>query len=154
MITKKDWDSLPLKVKREILSAYYGDDFEEHFVPKQFLYEYRHNFDFDEQGRRLKTLLSLLYRVNSGGIYLKLPITYDPKSTQAKFLSRPEAPKKSKAPTNKVSPVERTCWYCDYISKQDDDVAHVWCEAESKEEARSYFMSEYWDIKEIISIHK
>ena len=27
-------------------------------------------------------------------------------------------------------------------------------EAESKEEARSYFMSEYWDIKEIISIHK
>ena len=103
---------------------------------------------------RLKTLLSLLYRVNSGGIYLKLPIAYDPRSVQAKFLSRPEAPKKSKAHTNRISHVERTRWYCDYISKQDDDVAHVWCEAESKEEARSYFMSEYWDIKEIISIHK
>lgn len=153
MITKKEWDALPLKAKRDILSAYYGNDFEEHYIPKQFLYEYRHNFDFDEHGKRLKKLLSMLYRVNSGEIYLKLPITYDPKSAQSKFLSRPEVPKKSKAPTNRISPVERTRWYCDYEDKHGD-LCHVWCEADSKEEARSYFMSEYWDIKEIISIHK
>lgn len=155
MITKKDWDALPLKAKREILSAYYGDDFEEHFVSKQFLYEYRHNFDFDEHGKRLKQLLSMLYRVSSGEIYLKIPITYDPKSNQATFLSRPETPKRgTKAPTTNASPVKRTEWYCDYISKMDDDVAHAWCEADSKESARSYFLSEYWDIKEIINIYR
>lgn len=153
MITKKDWDSLPLAAKRSILSAYYGDDFDSHYTPKQFLYEYRHNFDFDEHGKRLKKLLSMLYRVSSGEIYLKLPITYDPRSTQSKFLSRPDV-KVHKVPTTRVSPVERCRWQCDYISKTDHDVAHVWCYADSREEARAYFQSEYWDIEEIIQIYK
>lgn len=152
MITKKDWDSLPLAAKRNILSAYYGDDFESHYIPKQFLYEYRHNFDFDEHGKRLKKLLSMLYRISSSEIYLKLTFDYDPKSTQAKFLSRPEVPKKSV--TTKVSPVKRCEWYCDYISSTEDDVAHAWCEADSREEARAYFLSEYWDIKEIVNIYR
>lgn len=148
MITKKDWDSLPLSAKRSILSVYYGEDFESHYIPKKFLYEYHHNFDFDEHGKRLKKLLSSLYRVNEGEIYIKIPITYDHKSAQSKFLANPAEQKN----VNNVTPVERCRWQCDYISKDDDDLAHLWCYADSKEEARSYFLSEYWDIKEIIQI--
>lgn len=45
-------------------------------------------------------------------------------------------------------------YYIDYISNTDHDVCHVWCEAESKEQARSYVKSEYWDIEEIIDIRE
>lgn len=153
MITKKDWDSLPLTTKREILSAYYGDDFEQFYSPKQLLYEYRHNFDYDETGRKLKKVLSSLYRANANELYIKIPIKCN-SASRDKFLVRPEAAKKTKSPTNKVSPIERCRWQCDYISKVDYDVSHVWCYADSKEEARSYFLSEYWDIKDIIQIYK
>lgn len=153
MITKKEWDSLALLVKREILGALYGSNFESYITLKKLLYEYRHNFDFDETGKRLKKVLSCIYRVSKTELYVRVGVEDKPSS--AKFLPNPEVAKKAaKAPTNKVAPVTRCKWYCDYISKTDGDVCHVWCEAESKEEARSYIMSEYWDIKEIISIHK
>ena len=45
-------------------------------------------------------------------------------------------------------------YYIDYISSTDHDVCHVWCEAESKEQARSYVKSEYWDVEEIISVRE
>ena len=45
-------------------------------------------------------------------------------------------------------------FYVDYISSTDHDICHVWCEAESKEQARSYVKSEYWDIEEIISVRE
>lgn len=41
-----------------------------------------------------------------------------------------------------------------YISKGDDDVCKVWVHANSKDEAKREALSEYWDIKEIISIVK
>lgn len=42
----------------------------------------------------------------------------------------------------------------DYISSTDDDVCHVWTEAYSEDDAIDYAKSEYWDIKEIIGVHK
>lgn len=152
MITKKDWDSLALNTKRDILGALYGSDFESYITLKKLLYEYRHNFDFDETGKKLKKVLSCIYRVSATELYVRVPVE-DRKSSTC-FLPTPIPPKPAKAPTNKATPVTRCRWYCDYISTFDDDVAHVWCEAESKEEARSYFLSEWHDIKEIISIHK
>lgn len=154
MITKKDWDNLPLETKREILATIFGDDFEQHLAPKKLLYAYHHNFDFDDTGKRLKKVLQQLYRIDSEKLYVKVEISHT-NSPRAKFLANPEDPKKvAKTPTNKVTPVERRRWYCDYIAKGDGDVCHVWCEADSKEEARYYFLGEYWDIDEIISIHK
>ena len=152
MITKKDWDSLALKTKRDILTAIYGSDFESYITLKKLLYEYRHNFDFDETGKKLKKVLSYIYRVSVTELYVRVPI--EDKKSPTRFLPTPVTPKPTKATTSRVAPVERCRWYCDYISTFDDDVAHAWCEADSKEEARSYFLSEYWDIKEIISIHK
>lgn len=154
MITKKDWDSLALSTKREILKALYGSNFESYTTLKSLLYEYRHNFDFDVTGKRLKKVLSCIYRVSANELYVKVNVAEDKKSS-TKFLLNPNEIKKvAKAPTNKVSPVNRCRWYCDYISRYDDDVDHAWCEAESKEEARAYFLSEFHDIKEIIDIHK
>ncbi len=45
-------------------------------------------------------------------------------------------------------------YYIDYISSSDHDVCHVWCEANSADEARSEVESEYWDIEEIISVRE
>lgn len=45
-------------------------------------------------------------------------------------------------------------FYVDYISSSDHDVCHVWCEANSKEQAESNVRGEYWDIEEIISIRR
>ena len=43
-------------------------------------------------------------------------------------------------------------YYIDYISSTDNDVCHVWTEANSKEQAIDNIKSEYWDIKEIIEV--
>ena len=45
-------------------------------------------------------------------------------------------------------------FYVDYISSSDHDICHVWCEANSADEARRHVKSEYWDIKEIISVRE
>jgi hypothetical protein len=41
----------------------------------------------------------------------------------------------------------------DYIDK-NEDLSHVWVEADSKEDAITEVMNEYWDIKEIIQVCK
>lgn len=43
-------------------------------------------------------------------------------------------------------------FYIDYICT-DDDLCHIWVEANSKEEAIRSAKREYWDIKSIISVH-
>lgn len=45
-------------------------------------------------------------------------------------------------------------WTVDYISKNDNDVAHAWCYAETKEEAERYIRGEFWDIKEVIQVRE
>lgn len=45
-------------------------------------------------------------------------------------------------------------WIVDYISTNDDDIAHVWCHAESAEKAEDYVRGEYWDIKKIVQIRQ
>ena len=159
MITKKDWDLLPLTTKRTILSTLYGDNFEQRYSTRQLLYAYHHNFDFDDTGKLLKSTLQQIYRVNDGELYVKVTVKYVCTSAQAKFLASHVVEKKrntsSKASSASSSGTNGTCrWYCDYISKTDGDVAHVWCEAETRAEAESYFKSEDWDIEEILSIHK
>lgn len=44
-------------------------------------------------------------------------------------------------------------YYIDYIDK-DGDLCHVWVTATSEEEAINQVEQEYWDIENIISIHK
>lgn len=159
MITKKDWDSLPLATKRDILSTLYGDSFEQRYSTRQLLYAYHHNFDFDDTGKLLKNTLQQIYRVNDEELYVKVTVKYARNSTKAKFLASPVVETKrstsSKASCASSSTTNETCrWYCDYISKTDGDVAHLWCEAKNRAEAESYFKSEYWDIEEILSIHK
>lgn len=43
-------------------------------------------------------------------------------------------------------------FYVDYIDT-DDDLCHIWVEANSKEEAIREAKREYWDIKNIIDVH-
>ena len=153
MITKKLWDTLPLEAKKSILRTLYNRDPETSPDLKPLLYQYKHNFDFDSTGAKLKDVLSHCYVTNSSNIIrVSKDIIFNQSAT--KFLQAPVAVKKTnRAPVNTVSKVERCRWYCDYRDKYGD-LCHVWCEAESKEKARSYFLSEWWDIKEIISIHK
>lgn len=153
MITKKLWDTLPLEAKKSILRTLYNRDPETSPDLKPLLYQYKHNFDFDSTGAELKDVLSHCYVTNSSNIIrVSKDIVFNQSAT--KFLQAPVVAKKAnRAPTKTTSKVERTRWYCDYKDKYGD-LCHVWCEADSKEKARSYFLSEYWDIKEIISIHK
>ena len=44
-------------------------------------------------------------------------------------------------------------YYVDYIDKEGD-LCHVWVDADSKEDAEYQAKREYWNIDEIISIHK
>ena len=44
-------------------------------------------------------------------------------------------------------------YYIDYTDKEGD-LCHVWVNADSKEDAKCQAKSEYWDIDEIISIHR
>lgn len=44
-------------------------------------------------------------------------------------------------------------YYVDYMDK-GRDLCHVWVDADSKQDAISQVRSEYWDIDEIISVHK
>lgn len=41
-----------------------------------------------------------------------------------------------------------------YILSQDDDCCSVWSDAKTKQEAIDEVNSEYWDVKEIISVTK
>jgi cytidylate kinase len=43
-------------------------------------------------------------------------------------------------------------FYVDYIDT-NDDLCHIWVEANSKEEAIREAKREYWDIKNIIDVH-
>lgn len=151
MITKKDWDSLPLNTKREILAAIYGDDFEQHRQSKELLYEYRHNFDFSDTGRRLKQVLAQIYRTAPNEVYIKVIVKHPATSSGAKFLASPTPVKKVSKPT--YTPPQVCKWYVDYMDK-GGDLCHVWVEADSKDDAISQVRSEYWDIDEIISVHQ
>lgn len=42
-------------------------------------------------------------------------------------------------------------YFIDYIAN-DDDLCHVWIEADSKLDAINKVKAEYWDIKEIIDV--
>lgn len=44
-------------------------------------------------------------------------------------------------------------FYVDYEDKEGD-LCHVWVNASSKQEAEGQAKREYWDIENIISIHK
>lgn len=44
-------------------------------------------------------------------------------------------------------------YYVDYMDKEGD-LSHVWVNADSKQDAEAKAKREYWDIDEIISIHK
>lgn len=151
MITKKEWDALPLTAKKQILAIAYGEDFER-FPPKKLLYEYRHNFDFDETGKRLKKLLKMLYKTDDYTINVRVDVSVS-KIEKTCFLLTPTPQKPPRVSTNKIAPVKTKRWRCDYTPTYcHEDLCHVWCEAESREEARSYFQSEYHDIYEIIQI--
>lgn len=155
MITKKLWDELSLNTKKSIINTIYNSaEARTQYKTNRLLYPYKHNFDYNSTGQLLKYVLSCCYTTNSENL-IRISVNVGLSKTGAKFLETPAAVKKTnKAPINTVSKVEICRWYCDYISKTDDDVAHLWCEADSKEEARSYFLSKHWDIKEIINIYK
>lgn len=152
MITKKEWDALPLSTKKQVLAIVYGEDYER-FPPKQLLYEYRHNFDFDDNGKRLKKLLKLLYKSDNGAINVRVDVPVS-KAERVYFLPSPQPVKRiPRASTSSVAPLKTKRWRCDYTPTYDhEDLCHVWCEAASREEARSYFLSEWHDIYEIIQI--
>ncbi|MBO7617312.1 MAG: hypothetical protein J6T22_09360 [Bacteroidales bacterium] len=42
-------------------------------------------------------------------------------------------------------------YYIDYRDK-GGELCHVWCEADSPEDAERFVRSEYWDVDEIINI--
>lgn len=44
-------------------------------------------------------------------------------------------------------------FYVDYEDKEGD-LCHVWVNASSKQDAEAHAKREYWDIENIISIHK
>ena len=44
-------------------------------------------------------------------------------------------------------------YYIDYMDKEGD-LSHVWVNADSKQDAEAKAKREYWNIDEIISIHK
>lgn len=44
-------------------------------------------------------------------------------------------------------------FYVDYEDKEGD-LCHVWVNADSKKDAEAQVKRKYWDIDEIISIHK
>lgn len=44
-------------------------------------------------------------------------------------------------------------FYVDYLD-MNGDLSHVWTIADSKEEAISHVKHDYWDISEIINVHK
>lgn len=146
MITKKLWNSFSVITKTTILETYYACDLDS--VPsryKKLLEPYNHDFDYDLLGKKLKEILSTCYLQKDGSINVvyNFKPQYLPKSTSTVV--------KKATPKVAVEP-QKSTYYIDYRSTEDEDICHVWCEATSVEEAKDYIKHEYWDVKEIINV--
>ena len=147
MITKKLWNSFDDNTRRAIIEIYCGQDFDVLFSIYQNLETpYKHDFDFDESGKKLKEILSTCYLQKDGKINVIVSITpnYAPK------VANKSVTKKS---TNKQKPVEykTSRWYIDYEDKSGD-LCHIWVEAYDRQDAIENAKHDYWDIANIISV--
>ena len=100
---------------------------------------YKHDFDFDESGKKLKEILSTCYLQKNGKVNVIVSVTptYAPKTI------------------NKQKPVEykTSRWYIDYEDKSGD-LCHIWVEAYDEQDAIELARLKYWDISNIISVKK
>lgn len=83
MITKKFWNTLTVRDKRDILDICYGKD----YLNKGYgilLFEYKHDFDFDETGKKLKRTLEHCYLQKDGTV--NVTVTIKPEKSGQKFL--------------------------------------------------------------------
>lgn len=147
-LTKKQWNTLTSNTRREIISVIYGEEHYPSHVYPSYLgdlinAEYKHDFDFDRTGKKLKEILSKC-RVQSDGT-IDVVVTIKPTYTPKTIVSRP---------VKTVSKVlEKSTWYVDYEDKSGD-LCHIWVEAYDKQDAIEEAKHEYWDINEIISVRK
>ena len=147
MITKKLWNSFDDNTRRAIIEIYCGQDFNVLFSIYQNLeIPYKHDFDFDASGKKLKEILSTCYLQKDGKVNVIVSVT----PTYAPKVVNKSVTKKS---TNKQKPVEyKTCrWYIDYEDKSGD-LCHIWVEAYDRQEAIELAKLKYWDISNIISV--
>ena len=149
MITKKLWNSFDDNTRRAIIEIYCGQDFNVLFSIYQNLeIPYKHDFDFDASGKKLKEILSTCYLQKDGKVNVIVSIT----PTYARTVANKSATKKS---TSKQKPVEykTSRWYIDYEDKSGD-LCHIWVEAYDEQDAIENAKHEYWDIVNIISVRK
>lgn len=137
-LTKKQWNTLSSKTRKDIIYTIYGENLPQYYQTLVYS-EYKHDFDYNQVGKRLKHILSQC-RVQSDGT-IDVVVTINP-------AYAPKASTKPAPTENKLS-----TWYVDYEDKSGD-LCHIWVEATSKEDARSAALDEYWDIKEITQIRK
>ena len=109
---------------------------------------YKHDFDFDASGKKLKEILSTCYLQKDGKVNVIVSIT----PTYAPKVANKPVTKKS---SNKQKPVEykTSRWYIDYEDKSGD-LCHIWVEAYDEQDAIENAKHEYWDIVNIISVKK
>ena len=149
MITKKLWNSFDDNTRRAIIEIYCGQDFDVLFSIYQNLeIPYKHDFDFDASGKKLKEILSTCYLQKDGKVNVIVSIT----PTYAPKVANKPVTKKS---TNKQKPVEykTSRWYIDYEDRSGD-LCHIWVEAYDEQDAIENAKQEYWDIVNIISVKK
>ena len=149
MITKKLWNSFDDSTRRDVIEIYCGQDFNMlSSIYQNLKTPYKHDFDFDESGKKLKEILSTCYLQKDGKVNVIVSITpnYAPKTTN-KLVT-----KKS---INKQKPVEykTSRWYIDYEDRSGD-LCHIWVEAYDRQDAIENAKHEYWDIVNIISVKK
>lgn len=79
MITKKIWNSLTNKCRQELLEATFGVEID--YMPqhiKNLVNPYKHDFDYDIGGRRLKDILSYIYlKGKELRVLISIPVEYE-----------------------------------------------------------------------------
>jgi len=135
MITKKLWNTLSEKTRREYIEIVYGDNPPE--VYKWFINNnYYHDFCYDDRGGRLKRLLSYGRLQSDGSIDIVLTI-------QPTYLPHKVSSGIGKSTIKK--------WKIDYIDTSED-LNHVWLAALSSSDAEEKVKRGYHDIDHIINI--
>ena len=128
MITLKVWNSLSDESRAKICKTLGTSGKIEN--------PYHHNFDYDEHGKKLKSILESCNLQKDGTINVVVPVkpTY---ATKKVVLQKPVVAKEP----------ERFC-FVGYFYEYDEDGNRVddfkeWCEEETIEDAKRYFQHDY-----------